>query len=225
MSLDDIYYAVFVEAERRYWYLRWLKKGFSHCYILRADGGKWLKYETGHGVTRVDVIARYEKPSKDCIMIKITARKATKWILFNTCVSLIKMITGRGGLAITPYQLYKRLTMGRIQTEIEHSPTGGGGILGKDTAKKIRDPLGIGKVFGGKKPKKQPKTAEQNAIEIRQRSLLDDEIEDSERKFKALRRGNLGRASLLSGANSASTSRQSAKAPSMLVGATTNFGG
>lgn len=43
-------------------------------------------------------------------------------------------------------------------------------------------------------------TAEEVAIEKRQRSLLDKEIEESEEKFKALARGKLGRVSLLSGA-------------------------
>ncbi len=49
-------------------------------------------------------------------------------------------------------------------------------------------------------PKKPKKTAEEEAIETRQRSLLDEEIEESEERFKALARGKLGGASLLSGA-------------------------
>ena len=51
-------------------------------------------------------------------------------------------------------------------------------------------------------PKKPKKTAEESAIEIRQRSLLDKEIEESEQKFKAMARGKLGRQSFLSGAPS-----------------------
>lgn len=51
------------------------------------------------------------------------------------------------------------------------------------------------------KPKKPKKTAEQSAIEIRQRSMLDKEIEENEEKFKLLARGKLGRSSLLSGAS------------------------
>ena len=49
-------------------------------------------------------------------------------------------------------------------------------------------------------PKSPEKTAEELAIERRQRSLLDDEIGESEDRLKALARGSLGRASLLSGA-------------------------
>ena len=52
----------------------------------------------------------------------------------------------------------------------------------------------------GKKPKKPVKTAQEEALERRQTQALDDEIEESEERFAALRRGNLGRVSLLSGA-------------------------
>ena len=52
----------------------------------------------------------------------------------------------------------------------------------------------------GKKPKKEAKTAQEDALERRQSAALDKEIEDSEEKFKALARGKLGRVSLLTGA-------------------------
>ena len=58
----------------------------------------------------------------------------------------------------------------------------------------------VGRQKQKKKPKKEPKTAEENALERRQRSALDDEIEESEEKFSALRRGRLGSQSLLTGA-------------------------
>jgi len=49
-------------------------------------------------------------------------------------------------------------------------------------------------------PKRPKKTAQEKAIEIRQRILLDEEIEESEERFKALARNKLGRKTLLSGA-------------------------
>jgi len=81
----------------------------------------------------------------------------------------------------------------------------------------------------GKKPEKTLKTAEEVAIEKRQRSLLDDEIEESEERFKALARGKLGRASLLSGApttvpTAASGSRSSSSGGSLLGGAPSTGG-
>lgn len=53
-------------------------------------------------------------------------------------------------------------------------------------------------VGGG--PDKPKKTAEEKALETRQRSLLDEEIKENEERFKLLAKGTLGRGSLLSGA-------------------------
>lgn len=65
-----------------------------------------------------------------------------------------------------------------------------------------------------KSPKKPAKTAQEAAIETRQTLALDKSIEEEEERFKALRRGMLGSASLLSGASKtaagAATSRVSA---------------
>lgn len=51
-------------------------------------------------------------------------------------------------------------------------------------------------------PSRPQKTNEEKALENRQRIALDKEIEDEEEKLKALARGTLGNASLLSGAPS-----------------------
>lgn len=66
----------------------------------------------------------------------------------------------------------------------------------KSTSSKIMDPLGLKK----SSPKKAPPTAEELALEIRQRKALDEATAESEKKLKALARGTLGRQSLLSGA-------------------------
>lgn len=63
-------------------------------------------------------------------------------------------------------------------------------------SRKTVDPLGIGKSM---KPKMPKKTAEQQAAEIRQRQALDKEIEEEEKRAKALARGQRGRGSLLGG--------------------------
>ena len=67
--------------------------------------------------------------------------------------------------------------------------------------------LGIGsglkKVFGGgssKSPKAPAKTAAQEIMEKRQRSMLDEEIEESEDMLKALASKRLGSKSFLAGA-------------------------
>ena len=51
-----------------------------------------------------------------------------------------------------------------------------------------------------KKPKAPKKTAQEVAVERRQTTMLDKEIEEQEDRFRALSRGKLGRSSLLAGA-------------------------
>ena len=85
--------------------------------------------------------------------------------------------------------------MAKLGEFIGSSFTGGGRIFGKSTAKKFRDPLGLIK----DKPDTS-KTAQEVALERRQRSLLDKEIEEEEDRLRLLSRGKLGRSSLLSGA-------------------------
>lgn len=72
-----------------------------------------------------------------------------------------------------------------------------GGFSGKK-GKTARDPLGLGS--SRKKPEAPQKTAAEAALEIRQRKLLDEEIEKTEELLAAQRRGTLGFTNLLSGA-------------------------
>jgi len=51
-----------------------------------------------------------------------------------------------------------------------------------------------------KKPKAPKPSAQEVAIDIRQKKALDEEIGEQEERFKALARGKLGSASLLGGA-------------------------
>jgi len=103
------YYIVFTEANKRYWYMRWLKKGFSHCFVLKADRGVWIKCDAGHGELTTDVIKDCDKLLENCIIVKINSKPRKKWIMLNTCVSMVKLITGLSGWSLTPYQLYKRI--------------------------------------------------------------------------------------------------------------------
>jgi len=85
---------------------------------------------------------------------------------------------------------------------------GKGKTMGFSSKDKFVDPLGLKK----SKPS-TAKTAEEIALERRQRSMLDEEIEESEERFKAMARGQKGRGSLLS---QAKTKAASSPAPSML---------
>lgn len=65
---------------------------------------------------------------------------------------------------------------------------------GRSKKKQFVDPLGL-----KKSTPDIAKTAEELALERRQRTLLDKEIGESERRFKSLARGRQGSESLLSG--------------------------
>lgn len=104
-----MFYVAFREAERPLWYMRYLKKGFSHCFAISITNGQYVKYECGHGVTRVDVSHDFKKWTKGCIIVKVEPKQGKRLFYINSCVGFVKAVTGLGGLAITPWQLYKRL--------------------------------------------------------------------------------------------------------------------
>ena len=106
---SDVYYVVFREAERKRWYLKLLKKNFSHCFVLTNDKGNWVKYESGDGIARVDIVSNYADHTNDCIIVRIETEKQKRTMMLNSCVGFAKFIIGCGGLSLTPYQLYKRI--------------------------------------------------------------------------------------------------------------------
>lgn len=87
--------------------MRFLKKGFSHCFAIGISHGLYVKYESGHGVTRVDVSRDYKQWVKGCIMVKVKAGRSNPVIFLSTCVGFVKAVCGIDSKAVTPYQLYK----------------------------------------------------------------------------------------------------------------------
>lgn len=72
-----------------------------------------------------------------------------------------------------------------------------------------------------KSPKAPKKTAEQVSVERRQQFMLDEEIEETEGRLKAVARGKLGKASLLT---SGATRRGGATGGSSLIGGASTGG-
>lgn len=72
-----------------------------------------------------------------------------------------------------------------------------------------------------KSPKAPKKTAEQVSVERRQQFMLDEEIEETEGRLKAVARGKLGKASLLT---SGATRRGGATGGSSLIGGASSGG-
>jgi len=74
-----------------------------------------------------------------------------------------------------------------------------------------------------KSPKAPKKTQEQKAAEIRQQFMLDEEIDETEGRLKAVARGKLGKTSLL--ASGAGRRGGASKGSSMLSGGGVSGGG
>ena len=108
--MPDTYYICFTEATRPLWYMRYLKRNYSHCFVLQPHKGQWLKYESGHGSVRVDLIDDYADILNKCIIVKYYSKSKSKGpLMLATCVGFVKHIIGVNNLSLTPYQLYRSL--------------------------------------------------------------------------------------------------------------------
>ena len=103
-------------------WLKFLKPGFRHCYVLINDGERWTSLDPLSHVTEVSVHhhvpADFDLPawleSRGNRVIKAPMKrditKPAPFMLF-TCVEAVKRVLGihRRGV-ITPWQLYRHLT-------------------------------------------------------------------------------------------------------------------
>ena len=103
-------------------WLRFLKPGFRHCYVLLHDGERWTSVDPLSHVTEISV--HHHVPSDFDLPAWLAARgnrvvkaplrrdvtKAAPFMLF-TCVEAVKRVLGIHKRAIfTPWQLYRHLT-------------------------------------------------------------------------------------------------------------------
>jgi hypothetical protein len=102
-------------------WLKWLKRGYRHCYVLLNDGVRWVSIDPAASQTQIIVYhhlspdfdlphwLREEGVSVVACRVKPQAVKRTRFALL-TCVETVKRILGihRFGL-ITPWQLYCHL--------------------------------------------------------------------------------------------------------------------
>ncbi len=102
-------------------WLRFLKPGFRHCYVLLNDGERWTSIDPLSHVTEVSVHhhvpADFDLPgwlqSRGNRVVKAPVRrdikKAAPFMLF-TCVEAVKRVIGVHSRSIvTPWQLYRHL--------------------------------------------------------------------------------------------------------------------
>ena len=118
-------FVVFVGQADFYW-LRWLKPGFRHCFVLLNDGERWISIDPlmnhmdvqvhsvpynfdmgawledrGHRVVPADLCRSHERPAP---------------FMAFTCVEAVKRVLGlHDWRVMTPWQLYKRLAGPEVQ--------------------------------------------------------------------------------------------------------------
>ncbi|CAA6605883.1 conserved hypothetical protein [Rhodospirillaceae bacterium LM-1] len=100
-------------------WLRLLKPGFRHCFLLLRKGGQWVVYDPLAHHTRIDLVdAGYELldvfSEKGCRLIpadiKVPPLAPAPWRPYS-CVEAVKRALGlKAGWVLTPWQLYRFLT-------------------------------------------------------------------------------------------------------------------
>lgn len=110
--------------------LRWLKilkPGFRHCYIVLKDRWQWVSIDPLSHYTQIEFHAQvrqdFDLPAwlrgQGMVVVETTIkpppRKPSPWMVF-TCVEAVKRFLGiQKRFILTPWQLYHHLTKGRSQ--------------------------------------------------------------------------------------------------------------
>lgn len=103
-------------------WLKMLKPGFRHCYVLLNDGQRWISYDPLSPHT--EIIAHHHMPSSFDLPGWLAARgqlpipAKVRWnqarpapFMLFTCVEAVKRVLGLHHFFIfTPWQLYRHLT-------------------------------------------------------------------------------------------------------------------
>ena len=103
-------------------WLRFLKPGFRHCYVLLNDGEHWISLDplschteimVHHLAPDFDLPAWLRKRNLRVVRADITPQTVqAPWSVYS-CVEAVKRILGLHDFwVMTPYQLYRRLTHG-----------------------------------------------------------------------------------------------------------------
>ncbi len=118
-SLPDEVYVVFV-AETEIWWLRLLKQGFRHCFIVMRRDDQWVIFDPLAHQLLIDIVA--DEPGIDpviwytglghkvvpCTLTSAAAKVAPVGPF--TCVEAVKRVLGiHCRKMLTPWQLYRYL--------------------------------------------------------------------------------------------------------------------
>lgn len=123
--INEEYFIVFEDSPKRRWFTRYLKPGFTHCYLMykSVNGLMWVIINPMWSHCDVDVRTLETFPSAQdyageyAIVVKFNATinpdQTVAQLSFMSCVDFIKRFIGLARWrVITPYQLYKELSDG-----------------------------------------------------------------------------------------------------------------
>jgi len=111
---------VFTDQHDLRW-LRWLKPGFRHCFVIARDpAGEWIACDwlLGRFAFRaygpqepLDLAARFVARGHRVVVVDECPRSSgPPWLRPMTCVEVVKQVLGWHGLRpVTPWGLYRAL--------------------------------------------------------------------------------------------------------------------
>ncbi len=98
-----------------------LKPGFRHVFCaVQDDNGYWIRFDAKAGIPDIDVVADRDFDlaefwrGHDMTVVETSRGTKAPWLPFinANCVGLVKIVLCiRAPWVLTPYQLYKRLTV------------------------------------------------------------------------------------------------------------------
>lgn len=111
MSSGEYFYVVFTPS-RDHWWCRFLHPDYQHCYLLKAEAGRWIVYGKTTDGLDLFTLPDFSASAGNMVVVKAEVEDNQRGLfMLNTCVGHIKHALGiRNPFILTPYQLYKHLT-------------------------------------------------------------------------------------------------------------------
>lgn len=113
---SEVYVAFSHDSGR--WWSCFLHPYIKHCEILIVDKGKYIHYNKTLGEIEIYTSRRMDDILQNSILVHAERSELKGLFSINTCVGHVKQFLGiNNPFILTPYQLYKRLTHGKLITK------------------------------------------------------------------------------------------------------------
>lgn len=126
-------WVVFTDQADLPW-LKVLRKGFRHCFVILHDGENWLSVDPlahrieaqiQHVQKDFDLPAWLEERGHIVIRAKIHEGQKIMPVMPVTCVEVVKRVLGvRRRFIFTPWQLYRHIRAERYRGEVDYGRYG-----------------------------------------------------------------------------------------------------